>query len=433
MMSERARYVLAGVGHRGLSFFADPLRKRFDEYGELVGLYDISVARMVGVNRLWGTNIAVYTNFQAMLRELNPDVVMIATNDASHADYVIQTLEARKRAICEKPLAITLDQARRLLETVDRTKSNCAYPSLVTHNMRYEPSVLQIKGMIDTGTIGEVLHITYNENLDRHHGADYFRRWHRFKSNSGGLLIQKGCHHFDVLNWLAGSRPRRVIARGGLHVYGKNGSFRSERCTGCSFKSECNYYANLETWAQASIENTLYATAESESGYFRDGCVFDERINIEDHMNVLYDYENGIEVTYSLTAFSSIESWRIEVEGTSGRIVFEHIYPTDWPPGNYVVPGLDAYESRRFTLYSYHQGVRDIPTDDWEEDWEAECATMLPDLFARPLDAPLTDRQASLEDGVWAVLVGIGANISIETNSRPVALSSLLSRAGLQE
>lgn len=425
-MVQRIRYVLAGVGNRGLTFFADPLRKDFCEYGELVGLFDISPARMEGVNHMWGTNLPAYTDFQAMLCELSPDAVMIATNDASHADYVVQTLEAGKRAICEKPLTITAGQARRVLEAARLASDRRLVPSIVTHNMRYESAVRQLKEMIDSGMVGRILHITYRENLDRHHGADYFRRWHRFKANSGGLLVQKGSHHFDVLNWLAGSRPRRVIARGRLHVYGNCGPFRGARCTGCSFAKQCRYYADLNTWAGKGAELQLYAAAEGESGYIRDGCVFDERIDIEDHMDVLYDYENGIEVTHSLTAFASIESWRVEVEGTGGRLVFEQIYPTDWPPGDYIVPGLEAFESRRLTLYSFSKGMQEIPTDHWQADWQTECVTMLPELFARPLDAPLTERQATLEDGVWAVLVGIAANQSLENNSQPVDVRSLL-------
>ncbi len=425
-MIKRTSYVLAGVGHRGLSFFAEPLRKDFSEYGELVGLFDISLARMDGVNRMWGTNLPAYTDFQAMLRELNPEVVMIATNDTSHADYVIQTLEAGKRVLCEKPLIVTLGQARRVLETARLTADHRPVASIVTHNMRYEPAVLQMKAMINSGALGKVLHISYHENLDRHHGADYFRRWHRFKANSGGLLIQKGSHHFDVLNWLAGSRPRNVVARGGLHVYGKCGPFRSTRCTGCSFAMQCKYYANLKTWAGEATELQLYTAAEVESGYIRDGCVFDKRIDIEDHLDVLYDYANGIEVTYSLNAFASIESWRVEVEGTGGRLVFEQIYPTDWPPGDYIVPGMETFEARRLTFYSFREGIQEIQTDHWQADWQVERATMLPDLFARPLDAPLMDCQATLEDGVWAVLVGIAANQSLENNSQPVDIPSLL-------
>jgi predicted dehydrogenase len=425
-MTQTTRYVLAGVGNRGLTFFAEPLRKEFKDYGDLVGLFDISHARMAAVNHIWGTALPVYTDFSVMLRELVPDVVIITTNDASHADYVIKTLMAGKRVICEKPLVINADQARRVLQAIQHTERQNIGQSLVAHNMRYDPGVNRVKELVEDGAIGQLLRIHFQENLDRHHGADYFRRWHRFKANSGGLLVQKSSHDFDFLNWLVKSPPLQVIARGSLAVYGKCGPFRGLRCKGCAHSEKCSYFAELATWAENNSGLQLYALAENESGYIRDGCVFDERIDIEDQVDVLYKFENGVEVTYCLTAYSSIESWRVELEGTAGKITYEEICPTDWPPGNYVVPGLEKFHSRRLMLYSYRNGMLEIPTTGWMNDWEAELTTMLPDLFSHSKTAPLTDRQASLEDGIWAVMVGIAANYSIENGSQPIDIKSLL-------
>jgi predicted dehydrogenase len=55
--------------------------------------------------------------------------------------------------------------------------------------------------------------------LDTVHGADYFRRWHREKANSGGLLVHKASHHFDLVNWWIGDVPATVYARGALRFY----------------------------------------------------------------------------------------------------------------------------------------------------------------------------------------------------------------------
>jgi predicted dehydrogenase len=429
-MVKRTRYVLAGVGHRGLTFFANPLREEFGSYGELVGLFDISPERMQAVNRMWGTSLPTYTDYPAMLQELAPDAVIIATNDASHAGYVIQALEAGTRAICEKPLIVDADQARRVLRAAKKYTGRHGSLSLVTHSMRYDPAARQIKNIIDAGAIGPILRIHFQENLDRHHGADYFRRWHRFKANSGGLLVQKSSHDFDFLNWVVGSRPQKVIARGALRVYGKNGPFHSIRCTGCEHADECDYFADLDKWSEKDVGLQLYQLAEKTAGYFRDGCVYDERINIEDEVDILYEYENGIVVNYSLTAYASLESWRVELEGTNGRIVYEDIYPTDWPPGNYVVPGLEKYHARRLVLYSYRDGVIDLPTTSWMTDWDAELNIMLPELFTRPVHAPLTSNQATLEDGIWAVMIGVAANQSLENGSKLVNINSLLSDEG---
>lgn len=57
--------------------------------------------------------------------------------------------------------------------------------------------------------------------LNTEHGADYFRRWHRDKRNSGGLLVHKSTHHFDLVNFWLNSEPETVYAQGDLRFYGK--------------------------------------------------------------------------------------------------------------------------------------------------------------------------------------------------------------------
>ena len=58
------------------------------------------------------------------------------------------------------------------------------------------PARTQIKDMLMSGAIGEIVAVDFSWHLDRVHGADYFRRWHRYKERSGGLLVHKSTHHF---------------------------------------------------------------------------------------------------------------------------------------------------------------------------------------------------------------------------------------------
>ena len=67
--------------------------------------------------------------------------------------------------------------------------------------------------------IGEVLSVDFHWMLDTRHGADYFRRWHRNKANSGGLIIHKATHHFDLINWLLSSVLETVYATGHFRFY----------------------------------------------------------------------------------------------------------------------------------------------------------------------------------------------------------------------
>ena len=87
---------------------------------------------------------------------------------------------------------------------------------MVTFNYRYSPRNSALKEIIQSGVIGKVTSIDFSWVLDTVHGADYFRRWHREKKNSGGLLIHKASHHFDLVNWWINDVPERVFASGDL-------------------------------------------------------------------------------------------------------------------------------------------------------------------------------------------------------------------------
>src|SRR5437763_392954 len=88
----------------------------------------------------------------------------------------------------------------------------------------------------------DVVSVDFHECLDTSHGADYFRRWHRLKQNSGTLLVHKASHHFDLANWWLDSMPMEVTAFGDLKFYGHNNSFRSTHCRVCPYKQQCKFY-----------------------------------------------------------------------------------------------------------------------------------------------------------------------------------------------
>ena len=69
------------------------------------------------------------------------------------------------------------------------------------------------------GAIGEVLSVDFHWMLNTHHGADYFRRWHSQKRFSGGLMVHKATHHFDLVNWWLSAVPTAVFAKGDRKFY----------------------------------------------------------------------------------------------------------------------------------------------------------------------------------------------------------------------
>jgi len=415
---DKKRYVLVGTGSRGTSMFARPLLKDFSETAELVGLFDTNAARMKAANTLLGCDLPRFTDFDEMLDALDPDGLCIATVDAYHAEYLIRGLNAGKRVYCEKPLCTTAEQCRQIAAAGSDGKG------FVTHNMRYSPAMTKIKHLLEAGKVGRILSIEFRENLDRRHGASYFRRWHRFKKNSGGLLIHKASHHFDVLNWFVAAKVQTLTAMGGSVFYGANGPFRSQRCRDCPHKERCEFPIDITTDEKAKL---LYISAEGEDGYMRDACLFDERIDAEDQASVVYTYDNGVLVTYHLKAYASYEGILLSIEGTDGRLEYEMTQDTRWVLGDHTDYGLGEQMIRRLTYFNQRTGAEQIEIPIVSGSHGGSDPQLRDDFFARPWDADRPSRMADLDEAIQAVLIGAAANESIAAGGAPVQVQRLLS------
>jgi predicted dehydrogenase len=163
--------------------------------------------------------------------------------------------------------------------------------------------------------------------LNTSHGADYFRRWHSRKECSGGLLVHKSTHHFDLINWWLDGIPALVFGLGGLVFYGKKNAMsrgndawtRYERYTGVPASKGDPFRLDVDS---DPAMRGLYYNAEAETGYIRDQNVFREDIDIEDSMSLLIKYRRGEMVTYSLNAYCPAEGFRASISGDAGRIEY---------------------------------------------------------------------------------------------------------------
>jgi hypothetical protein len=163
-----------------------------------------------------------------------------------------------------------------------------------------------VRELLASGRIGEVTSVHFEWALDTVHGADYFRRWHRQREKSGGLLVHKPTHHFDLVNWWLGSHPELVFAQVDLRFYGEDGAGaasaglpRPHRSRGAATLGHDPFLLDI---ASDPRLKRLYLDAEHEDGYIRDLDVFIEGITIDDTMSVLARYASGAVLTYSLTA-----------------------------------------------------------------------------------------------------------------------------------
>lgn len=311
----RKRYVLVGASSRSLAMFVQPMVQQFQMTAELVGIYDPNQTRAAYVAQAGG-GIPVFADVTEMLRATRPDCVIVATIDRVHHEYIIQALEAGCDAITEKPMTINAANVRAILAAEQRTGRKV----VVTFNYRYRPDVTRVKELIRSGVIGTPLSVDFHWMLDTVHGADYFRRWHRRMEHSGGLLVHKATHHFDMVNWWLDDLPQQVSAFGARHFYGPTRAERGVRCSTCDYQASCEFAVRFY---ERPDYQALYFAAEHEDGYYRDGCVFADDIDIYDTMSVAARYAGGALLSYSLNAHSPYEGWKAAINGTAGRIEVE--------------------------------------------------------------------------------------------------------------
>jgi predicted dehydrogenase len=401
------RYAFAGASGRAVGMYARPIAEKFCNTAQVVGVYDINQTRARLLSNVAGTP-PIYSDFDAMLRETKPDCVIVTTVDRFHHEFIIRSLEAGCDVITEKPMTIDDEKCRAVLDAERRTGKTIT----VTFNYRFQPYVTRAKELIRAGAIGDVLSVDFEWLLDRSHGADYFRRWHRRMENCGGLLVHKSTHHFDLINWWIEDEPARVSAFGELRFYGPTRAERGERCSTCSYTRTCEFYKD---YAHDPNLKALYFDAEHEDGYWRDGCVFSEEIDIYDTMSASVRYSRGILLSYSLNAHCAYEGWRAAINGTRGRMELLEIES-----------GPGANPSAMDIVLAYPNGERvthAVPASAGGHGGGDE--RLLQRLFSGESIPDPLGHMAGSRAGAMSILIGIAANQSI-ASQRVVRIADLL-------
>ncbi|WP_245641986.1 Gfo/Idh/MocA family protein [Nonomuraea candida] len=426
----RRRYAVAGTGHRAGMYVA-ALTGEHADVGEIVAWldpnparidhYDAEAGRALGLGGPAGLPRYAPGEAARMVAEQRVDTVIVTSVDRAHAELVDHALRAGAGVVVEKPLTTDADGCRRIVRAIADTGGEV----VMTFNYRYAPRNSALRQVIASGTIGEVTGVHFEWALDTMHGADYFRRWHRDRALSAGLLVHKASHHFDLVNWWLADDPVKVYASAALRFYGHENAAargmgeRPERGTGV----HGDPYA-LDLRADPRLE-ALYLRAEQHDGYRRDTDPFAPGVTIEDNMAVLVDYRRGAMLTYSLNAHSPWEGYRVTVNGTAGRAeleVVERGFVELGADGSIALAPTAARDAVRPT------GERVVVQRHWERAEEVPIpggigghgggdAILLKDVFRRDLrigDDPL-GRAADHLDGLRAAVVGIAANESLAT------------------
>ncbi|WP_433382914.1 Gfo/Idh/MocA family protein [Actinoplanes sp. CA-142083] len=435
----RRRFALIGAGARA-EMFVQALTRNHAETAELVALADVNQSRMDAHNR-WLTAAGhdpVPTHqagdLAAMLAKHEVDELIVTSVDSTHAGHIVTALEAGCDVITEKPMTVDAESARRILEA-ESAQRHAGQKVQVAFNYRFNPVHEMVRTLLAGGEIGEIGSVHFEWLLDVRHGADYFRRWHRDKANSGGLLVHKSGHHFDLVNWWLGAAPVEAYASGRLFFYGENGKRHGyardyDRVHGSPEAQDDPFALHLEDNPRL---RELYLDAEAEDGYHRDQNVFAPGVTIEDDMAVLVRYDTGATMTYHLTAYAPWEGYRLMVNGSKGRLELEVVESDHVSPASAgelkgaAVHGTKAAPERggvTLTIRPYWAPPYAVELQPHNREGHGGADTRMTAVLLGGQTDPM-HRSATARDGALALLTGLAANRSLQTGER-VRVSDLI-------
>lgn len=151
------------------------------------------------------------------------DAVVIVTPNNTHVDILADVLATELHVLVEKPLCTTVEDCRL---TIERAKNREAI-TWVGLEYRYMPPITRLINEVRDGTIGDLKMLSIREH--RFPFLPKVDNWNRFSKNSGGTLVEKCCHYFDLMNVIVGSEPVRVMASGGQDVNHLDEEYHGER------------------------------------------------------------------------------------------------------------------------------------------------------------------------------------------------------------
>lgn len=324
--------VLIGAGLRGAHVYASYALEHPEEFRVVAVAEPDEEKRCAFAKRHGIPGTLAFASYEELLnREKMADCAMICTQDRMHFEPVTMALKAGYHVLCEKPMSTDPGEILKmgeLSEQYGRILSVC-------HVLRYSPFFVKIREILDSGKLGRLICIQAIEEVGYWHHAHSFVRgnWRR-EDLSSPMILQKCCHDMDILAWLVGSPCRKISSFGNLTYFRKeNRPERApDRCMdGCSEREHCPFYApRFYLEHEKAVEDGLvYAVTEKTSSdsvlealktgpYGR--CVFACDNNVVDHQVVNLEFENQVQVSFVMCAFTDRCARELRIMGTAGEL-----------------------------------------------------------------------------------------------------------------
>ena len=296
-----------------------------------------------------------YADLASACSDPEVDALLICTPNHTHADVLKVAMRSGKPIFLEKPMATTLADADAIV------KANDAYPSFIQVGLQYRFKAQYLEAFYEVQqrqSVGVVKTISMSEY--RPPFLDKVGQWNKFNQNSGGTLVEKCCHYFDLINLLANAMPLRVYASGGQAV------------------------------------NFL--------DFQKDGIPAD----IDDHAFVIIDYANGVRANFTLNMFCHDFTEELVITGDRGRLIANELFNVHQQQPSKATIALEKGEwgASKQTDVTY---AREIEKSGHHGATYYEHVA-----FADQLDGKKGEA-ATVVQGLWSIIVACAAQQSIET------------------
>jgi myo-inositol 2-dehydrogenase / D-chiro-inositol 1-dehydrogenase len=365
----KIRYGIVGCGSMG--------REHIENIKALPGAEVTAIADTVEASRdaalaLCNTPPQVFEDHRALLASGLCDAVVIATPNFTHIEMMRDALATDLHILIEKPLVTNMQDGVELMALAQQKKNGIVW---VAQEYRYMPPVAEMIRMAHTGAVGRIHQVSIRE-----HREPFYPKvgdWNRFSANTGGTLVEKCCHYFNLMDLVLGEKPQRVFASGAQRV-----NHLDERYDGRT----------------PDILDSAFVIVEYPSGAraMLDLCMFAENSIDSEHITVVGDTGKLESLLPALTLrYGKREDWGTrkvwgEPSGSGKGVSVRRVWDTNI-----------KYAGQHFgASYIEHQ------------------------RFAAAIRAGSAP-EVSLEDGLRSVATGLAAHRSIETGL-PVLLKDVL-------
>lgn len=296
------------------------------------------------------------------------DAVIITTPDNLHYGPAMQALAMGYDLLLEKPIAQSWRECSDILQQAKKYDRIVA----VCHVLRYAPYYRQVKSIIDSGVLGEIVSVQHFEPIEHVHMAHSFVRgnWRRAE-DTNPIILAKSCHDLDILRWWLGKNCNYVTSFGSLQWFKEENApaGSTARCTdGCAVESACPYSA-LEIYYRKRQRNYVFDLPENKDEQaeyvlqqLREGpygrCVYRCDNNQPDHLVLGLEFEGGTTASFSMEAFTSYAGRRTRIMGSMGDLVGDEtdLYVAD-------------FRTNEITHWNAEAGTANIASGHGGGDW----------------------------------------------------------------